>query len=40
MLINAQQDILNLRARVAELESDNAIMAEELASYREYEEER
>ena len=39
MYLNAQEENVALRARVAELESDNALMAEELASIREYEEE-
>ncbi len=39
MLVIAQQENEALRARVAELESDNALMAQELASIREYEEE-
>ena len=39
MLINVEQDNAALRARNAELEAENAILANELASIREYEEE-
>lgn len=37
MLVNVQQENAELRARVDQLESDNALMAEELDSYRAHE---